>query len=61
MSSASRSSATRREGTLKGAYGLKKETGDLKMIIIATGSEVEHAAYAADDARQRLLRGDGGF
>ena len=40
---------TRREGTLKGAYVLKKETGDLKMIIIATGSEVEHAAYAADE------------
>merc|ERR1719379_165640 len=37
---------TRREGTLKGAYVLKKEKGDLKMIIIATGSEVEHAAYA---------------
>jgi transketolase len=40
---------TRREGALKGAYVLKKETGDLKMIIIATGSEVEHAAYAADE------------
>merc|ERR1711924_287223 len=32
-----------------GAYVPKKETGDLKMIIIATGSEVEHAAYAADE------------
>merc|ERR1712157_527183 len=30
----------RREGALKGAYIAKKETADLDMIIIATGSEV---------------------
>merc|ERR1712228_845975 len=31
----------RREGSLKGAYIAKKETADLDMIIIATGSEVQ--------------------
>merc|ERR1712146_96494 len=43
------SAETRREGTLKGAYVLKKEKGDLKAIIIATGSEVQHAMEAADE------------
>lgn len=38
---------TRREGTLKGAYIAHKETGDLKTIIIATGSELQHAMKAA--------------
>merc|ERR1712176_1544620 len=33
----------RREGTLKGAYVAKKESGDLDLIIMATGSEVQHA------------------
>merc|ERR1719230_156372 len=33
----------RREGALKGAYIAKKETEDLDLIIIATGSEVPHA------------------
>merc|ERR1712115_752606 len=37
----------RREGALKGAYVAKKETEDLDMIIIATGSEVQHALKAA--------------
>merc|ERR1712087_160296 len=36
----------RREGALKGAYIAKKEEGDLEMIIMATGSEVEHALKA---------------
>jgi len=39
----------RREGTLKGAYIAKKETEDLDLIIIATGSEVQHALKAAAD------------
>lgn len=39
----------RREGTLKGAYIAKKETADLDLIIIATGSEVPHALKAAAD------------
>jgi transketolase len=41
--------AARREGTLKGAYVAKKESADLDMIIIATGSEVPHALKAAAD------------
>jgi len=39
----------RREGALKGAYVGKKETADLDLIIIATGSEVQHALKAAAD------------
>merc|ERR1719313_1440608 len=39
---------TRRYGTLKGAYVLKKESADLDLIIIATGSEVQHAVKAAE-------------
>jgi len=39
--------ADRRQGTLKGAYILKKESSDLKTIILATGSEVQHAVNAA--------------
>jgi transketolase len=39
----------RREGSLKGAYTAKAETEDLDMIIIATGSEVQHALKAAAD------------
>jgi len=39
----------RREGALKGAYVAKKETEDLDVIIIATGSEVQHALKAAAD------------
>lgn len=42
------SSAERREGTIKGGYIAKKESGDLKLIILATGSEVQHALAAAD-------------
>jgi len=38
----------RREGTLKGAYVAKKEEGDLDLIILATGSEVQHALKAAE-------------
>merc|ERR1712228_84151 len=39
----------RREGALKGAYVAKKETADLDLIILATGSEVQHALEAAKD------------
>merc|ERR1712232_1171249 len=41
--------AERRAGALKGAYVAKKEEGDLELIIIATGSEVQHALKAAAD------------
>jgi transketolase len=37
----------RRNGTLKGAYILHRETGPLQAIIIASGSEVQHAVAAA--------------
>ncbi len=40
--------ADRREGTLKGGYIAKQESGDLKLIIMATGSEVQHALSAAE-------------
>jgi transketolase len=39
----------RRNGALKGGYIAKKETADLDLIIIATGSEVPHALEAAAD------------
>jgi len=39
----------RRYGTLKGGYILKKESGALEQIIIATGSEVQHAVKAAEE------------
>lgn len=39
----------RREGALKGAYIAKKESADLDLIIIATGSEVPHALEAAKE------------
>jgi len=43
------SAADRREGALKGAYVAKKETADLDLIVIATGSEVQHALKATAD------------
>jgi len=39
----------RREGALKGGYIAKQESGDLDMIILASGSEVPHALNAAKD------------
>ena len=42
------SPADRRKGTLKGAYIIKKETGSLKLILLATGSEVQHALKASE-------------
>merc|ERR1712228_857431 len=41
--------AERRYGVLKGAYILKKETAKLDLILIATGSEVQHAVKAAEE------------
>jgi transketolase len=39
----------RRAGALKGGYVAKKESDDLELIILATGSEVAHALKAAAD------------
>jgi transketolase len=39
--------AARREGVRRGAYVLVKETAPLQTILIATGSEVQHAVAAA--------------
>ncbi|KAJ3106466.1 hypothetical protein HDU97_006252 [Phlyctochytrium planicorne] len=38
---------TRREGAFKGAYILVKETEPLKYLLLASGSEVQHAVAAA--------------
>jgi transketolase len=38
---------TRREGVLKGAYIALKEKETLRLILIATGSELQHAIHAA--------------
>lgn len=38
----------RRKGTLKGAYIIKKEIGSLKIILMASGSEVQHALKASE-------------
>ena len=38
----------KRSGTLKGAYIVKNEDGDLHTILLASGSEVQHAVVAAD-------------
>ena len=43
------SAQARREGALKGAYIAKKESADLDTIILATGSEVQHALKVAAD------------
>ena len=39
----------RRHGVIKGGYVIKKETGPLEVILIGTGSEVQHAIAAADE------------
>jgi transketolase len=62
----------RREGARKGAYVAHKETGKLDAIILATGSELQHALSAAkqlgDSVRvvsvpctERFLRQDQGY
>jgi transketolase len=40
---------TRRDGTLKGGYIAKKESGALTTILLATGSELQHAMTAAGE------------
>ncbi|MEC5127025.1 transketolase [Verrucomicrobiales bacterium BCK34] len=40
---------TRREGVLQGGYIAKKETGELTTILLATGSELQHAMEAAKE------------
>lgn len=42
-------SEERRHGVLKGGYVIKKESGPLEVILIGTGSEVQHAIAAADE------------
>jgi transketolase len=37
----------RRQGTLRGAYVIREEQGELRLILLATGSEVQHALNAA--------------
>jgi transketolase len=39
--------AARRDGTRKGGYIAKKETGALTTLLLATGSELQHAMAAA--------------
>ena len=41
------SAEERRSGTLRGGYITKKEEGDLTTILLASGSEVQHAMLAA--------------
>lgn len=40
--------AERRQGSRKGGYIAKKETGALRLILLASGSEVQHAMAAAE-------------
>jgi transketolase len=42
--------SARRDGTLMGGYIAKPETGALKTILLASGSELQHAIAAAEDA-----------
>ena len=48
---------TRREGVLKGGYIALQETGDLRMILLGAGSELQHAMAAAEATRRRRARG----
>jgi len=42
------SADVRREGTLKGGYIARREEGSLHTILLASGSELQHALKAAD-------------
>ena len=42
------SAKARREGAYKGAYVLRRETGALDAVLLASGSEVQHAVAAAE-------------
>ena len=39
----------RRDGTLKGGYIARRETGDLTTLLLASGSELQYAIAAADE------------
>ena len=39
----------RRQGTLRGGYVAREENGELKAIILASGSELQHAMAAAEE------------
>ncbi len=39
----------RREGVLKGGYIAKKEKGELELILLSCGSELQHALAAAKE------------
>jgi len=41
--------STKREGTLRGGYILRRETGPLETVLLATGSETQHVMAAADE------------
>jgi transketolase len=41
--------ATRREGVFQGGYIAKKETAKLEFLLLATGSELQHAMKAAEE------------
>ena len=41
--------AVRRKGVRKGGYIAKKESSELELIVIASGSEVQHAMAAAEE------------
>src|SRR5882724_9681804 len=40
--------ATRREGAILGGYVARKESSELKLILLSAGSELQHALKAAD-------------
>ncbi|MBA4716239.1 MAG: transketolase, partial [Verrucomicrobiales bacterium] len=42
------STQEKRSGTLKGGYIVRREDGDLHTILLASGSEVQHAVAAAE-------------
>ena len=42
------STQEKRSGTLKGGYIVRRENGDLHTILLASGSEVQHAVAAAE-------------
>lgn len=42
-------SKTKREGVRKGGYILRKETDELKIILLASGSEVQHVLAASEE------------
>jgi transketolase len=42
------SAKERREGVIRGGYVIRKEQGELTTILMATGSEVQHALQAAE-------------